>query len=81
MNNQRLVDASDHYKLSQREREILVLLTKGLSNTFIAETLCISPNSVKTHVRHIYEKLDVHKRDEMVALIDAYSPDPSAQDI
>lgn len=52
--------------LSQREHEILVLLTEGLTNTQIADRLIVSTETVKTHVRHIYEKLAVRHRTEAV---------------
>jgi DNA-binding NarL/FixJ family response regulator len=43
--------------LSPRELEVLALLVEGLSNKKIAERLFISPDTVKTHIRHIMEKL------------------------
>jgi ATP/maltotriose-dependent transcriptional regulator MalT len=48
--------------LSERERDVLHLLAGGLSNEEIAESLIISANTVKMHIRHIYDKLDVHNR-------------------
>ncbi len=45
--------------LTQRESEILVLLAEGLSNKEIAERLKISYDTVRAHLRHIYEKLHV----------------------
>lgn len=59
------------YRLSKRESEILVLLAWGKSSRRIEETLCLSPNTVKTHVRHIYAKLGIHSRAELDALVDA----------
>jgi NarL family two-component system response regulator LiaR len=43
--------------ISPRELEVLALLVEGLSNKKIAERLFISPDTVKTHIRHIMEKL------------------------
>jgi len=57
--------------LSPREREVLAYLANGLSARYIAATLCISLNSVKTHSRHLYQKLGIHKRDELIALVNA----------
>ncbi len=54
-------------ELRPREREILHLLTQGLSNSEIAEQLHISPETVRTHIRHIYQKLQVRNRAEAVA--------------
>jgi DNA-binding NarL/FixJ family response regulator len=53
--------------LSDREREIIGLLVKGKSYVAIAETCFVSVDTVKTHVRHIYEKLHVHSKAEAVA--------------
>jgi len=48
--------------LTEREWEILRLLVEGLSNKEIASALCITVNTVETHLRHIYEKLGVRNR-------------------
>ena len=48
--------------LTTRECEILDLLASGQSNKELARTLGISPNTVKTHVARVYEKLDVQRR-------------------
>lgn len=52
------------YELTNKEQEILDLLAKGHSNKEIADCLCVSTNTVRTHVYHIYEKLHVHNRVE-----------------
>lgn len=56
--------------LTAREQEILAYLGRGHSMTYIAETLFISESTVRTHVKHIYAKLDIHSREELFALID-----------
>ncbi|HEV7661879.1 MAG TPA: helix-turn-helix transcriptional regulator [Allosphingosinicella sp.] len=48
--------------LSPRECEILAQLASGQSNKEMARTLGISPNTVKTHVARVYEKLEVQRR-------------------
>jgi two-component system response regulator DevR len=48
--------------LSVREREVLDLVTVGMSNEEIAKRLVISPNTVKFHLRMIYSRLGVHNR-------------------
>jgi DNA-binding NarL/FixJ family response regulator len=48
--------------LTPREVQILTLAGQGLSVQTIAERLTISPATVKTHLEHIYRKLDVHDR-------------------
>ncbi len=51
-------------KLSEREQEILSFLSKGYRYKEIADVLCISIETVRTHIRNIYEKLHVHSRTE-----------------
>jgi DNA-binding NarL/FixJ family response regulator len=53
--------------LSEREKEMLGWLVKGKSYNAIAETCFVSIDTVKTHIRHIYEKLHVHSKSEAVA--------------
>ncbi len=54
--------------LSDREREVLVLVGSGLSNTAIAEKIYLSPLTVKTHVSHIMSKLEVRDRAQLVII-------------
>ncbi|MBD2060230.1 response regulator transcription factor [Oculatella sp. FACHB-28] len=49
-------------RLSKRELEILKLLIEGRSNTEIATLLYLSPNTIKTHIRGILNKLSVENR-------------------
>jgi len=54
-------------RLSEREREVLTLLAAGLRNREIAVRLVISEDTVKTHVRHVLEKLRFRNRAEAAA--------------
>lgn len=53
-------------ELSQRENEVLDLLSKGKSYASIADELCLSINTIKTHVKNIYEKLQVSSKEELI---------------
>lgn len=58
----------DDEQLTLREREVLTLLAEGCTNTQVARRLFISPQTVKTHLERIYDKLDVSSRTRAVAL-------------
>jgi DNA-binding NarL/FixJ family response regulator len=58
--------AEGRERLSKREIEILGYLAKGYRYKAIAESLFISTETVRTHLRNIYEKLQVHSRTEAV---------------
>jgi DNA-binding CsgD family transcriptional regulator len=55
------------YGLSEREKEILQLMTNGLIKKEIAEKLSLSVHTVDTYLRRIYEKLEVNTRTGAVA--------------
>ena len=56
--------------LTERELEVLTLIGRGLSNVEIADELCISEVTVKSHVGHIFTKLDL--RDRAAAIVYAF---------
>jgi DNA-binding NarL/FixJ family response regulator len=51
-------------KLSIREQQLVPLLAEGLRYKEIAESLCLSTETIRTHVRNIYKKLEVSSRTE-----------------
>jgi DNA-binding NarL/FixJ family response regulator len=59
-------DSLKDEKLSQREEEILQVLSKGYSNKEISEHLSISVTTVNAHLRHIFEKLHVRSRTQAI---------------
>lgn len=59
------------YRLSQREREVLGYLVRGRSQPYIRETLLLSRSTVSTHVKHIYEKLGINSKQELLDLFES----------
>jgi DNA-binding NarL/FixJ family response regulator len=55
-------------QLTSREREVLLLLARGMDNRAIAETLYLSPDTARTHVRNLLRKLGVHSRADAARL-------------
>lgn len=60
----RKVDANGHKPLTEREKEVLQLVARGLSNKVIAQNLCVSEGTVKIHLSNIMSKLSVSSRTE-----------------
>ncbi len=58
------------YRLSARETEAMELIARGNSVARIAEMLFVSENTIRTHSKRIYAKLDVHKKQELIDLIE-----------
>jgi DNA-binding NarL/FixJ family response regulator len=58
--------AIQYLKISERELEVLELVAQGLSNKQISDKLFVSVNTTKTHLSHLYEKLDVKRRTQAV---------------
>ena len=54
--------------LTEREREILRLLATGSASASIANSLCISPKTVRNHIQHILDKLGAHNRLQAFAI-------------
>lgn len=67
--------------LTQRESEVLALITQGLTNQEIAERAYISINSVKTYIRTAYRKIGVQRRSQAVAwgMQHGFTPDHTRQ--
>lgn len=59
----------ERFGLSSRETEVTELIARGNSMAAIAERLVISENTVRTHAKHIYTKLDIHKRQELLDML------------
>jgi len=63
-------DKIKEFDLSEREAEVLTLISHGYKNSEIAEKLFVSQNTIKTHIKNIYVKLDVKNRVEALKRVD-----------
>ncbi len=57
------------YNLTERERDVVQQVIRGLSTNEIAELLCISANTVQDHLKAIFEKVGVRSRRELVSKV------------
>lgn len=62
-------EIAEQYALSKREIDVFRLLAQGRSQPYIRDTLFLSKNTVSTHIRHIYRKLDIHSKEELIDLL------------
>ena len=60
------------YGLTPRESEVIVLLAYGRTLSIIARDLQIAKGTARTHIENIYRKLDVHKQQELIDLVETY---------
>jgi len=63
--------AIERYGLTPRESEIMAYLLQGRSRPYIQKKLFLSDGTIKTHTSHIYSKLDVHSRQQLLDLVEA----------
>lgn len=66
---QRILQLAERFGLSEREQDVFALLAEGRSSARIQEDLCIAAGTVNYHTRNIYQKLDVHSRQEIIDLV------------
>ena len=62
----------EHYRLTAREAEVMELIARGHSVARIAESLVVSENIIRTHSKHLYTKLGIHKKQELVDLLEGF---------
>ena len=65
---------SRQYKLSAREAEVTEALARGDTIPGIAKALGLSENTVRTHIKRIYAKVDVHKKQDLLDLVRSFDP-------
>lgn len=63
------VEIAREYKLSQREYDVILLIGKGHTPKSAANVLYISPSTAQTHIKHIYQKLGIHSRTELIEFV------------
>lgn len=68
--HKRCDELAQEFSISPRETEVLYYLGRGYNHGYIARKLFLSENTVRTHVRHIYAKLNISSREELLNLID-----------
>lgn len=61
--------ASRLYGLTRREEEVLACLAEGMNRAQIQDELVLSESTVRTHLRHIYAKLDVHTKEDAISAV------------
>ena len=61
---------ADERNLSAREREILPYIARGHRPAYVADLLCISEHTVRTHLRNMYRKLGINSREELIQLVE-----------
>jgi DNA-binding NarL/FixJ family response regulator len=66
LSDKKIMPANNSYQLTPREKEILESLVEGNSYKMIASSLMISVETVKTHIKKVYEKLQVNSQTEAV---------------
>lgn len=57
------------YALTPREADVVTCVARGMSREAVADALCVGPETVKTHLRSVYRKLDVHTQAELRAFV------------
>lgn len=62
-------EIADEYRFTPRELQVASLLAQGRSQPYISEALFISKSTVNTHVGHIYEKMGIHSKQELIEIV------------
>ncbi|MEG0759808.1 MAG: helix-turn-helix transcriptional regulator, partial [Raoultibacter sp.] len=71
-NEQAIEKLSKHYRLTSRESDMIGYLLSGYSRQKISQELFIAESTVKSHINNLYTKLDIHKRDELLDLVNEF---------
>lgn len=60
---------SENFGLSPRQYEVFIMISNGYTNKEIATALVISPETVKTHIKNVYRRVNIGKRSEATELV------------
>ena len=71
-NQETYATIAEDFGLTRRETEVLPFLARGRSAKVIAEALFVSESTIRTHIRRILEKTDLHSKQEIIDLIERY---------
>ena len=63
---------ADEYRLTPREKDVLLLLARGRTLAIIMRDLGIAKGTAQTHIENVYHKLGVHKQQELIDLVESY---------
>lgn len=74
--SERCAKLAKTYRLTPREEEILVLLAKGRSVDWIQKELYLARGTVAAHTNHIYKKLGIHSKQQLLDMVDNQHPKP-----
>lgn len=74
-------ELSATYGLSTREQEVFFLLAKGHNAAFITDKLCVSKSTAKTHINHIYKKMDIHTQQELLTMVEDRARGPIGAEV
>lgn len=67
----KITHATNKFGLTRREIDVFVLLARGRSLRLISEELMLSEHTIRSHTRHIYSKIDVHSKQELIDVFEA----------
>lgn len=68
---------AEEKKLSPRQTEVMELLAKGRDTKYIADAFVISATTAKTHIYNLYQKLEVHSRQELIDMVEERQVEPA----
>ena len=68
---------AEEHGLTKREREVMELLAQGYTRTYISKALFVSDGTARSHIAHVYAKLDIHKKDDLLKLVRSENRDRS----